>query len=351
MRLGLQARFIAVLLLAGVLALCATLGLDRQSQAHDLAVSAAVQTLFDHGGTAVADNEQQQGAVTALVESADHRYRVDMALTFGLLGLLYAGIGWLAWGWVIRPVLGLAEIARRIEAGDEIAPLLDSQRDDEVGDLASAFNTLNDALIAMRRRLDQAEQAVPTTSGGTMVLPAVEDEPATVIAPAPPKIVPPPAALPPPPTPQELERMRRLEDDLREAWPRGEIAIVYQPIHALADGTMRGAEALLRWNHRIDGPISPGEFIPLAERSDVIVKLGRQVPDPGVFRCEPVAWRWHGREQPVHFRQRRAPATARSAAVRIRGGSPAQVRGSPHRGCIWKCRFRCCATARMRSTR
>ena len=279
MRFGLQARFIAILLLAGVLALSTALRLERQSQAHDLAVSAAVQSLFDHGNTAPADNEQQQGSVTALVEAADHRYRVDMALTFGLLGLLYAGVGWLAWRWVIRPVLGLAEIARRIEAGDEIAPLVDSQRDDEVGDLASAFNTLNDALIAMRRRLDQAEQSVPTTFGGTMILPAVEDEPAppVVLAPAPPKVVPPPAPPPPPPTPQELERMRRLEDDLREAWQRGEISIVYQPIHALADGAMRGAEALLRWNHRIDGPISPGEFIPLAERSDVIVKLGRQV--------------------------------------------------------------------------
>jgi EAL domain-containing protein (putative c-di-GMP-specific phosphodiesterase class I) len=104
------------------------------------------------------------------------------------------------------------------------------------------------------------------------------------MAPAPPKVAAPPPAPspappppPPPPTPEQLERLRRLEDDLREAWQRGEISVVYQPIHALADGSMRGAEALLRWLHRIEGPVAPDEFIPLAERSNVIVELGRHV--------------------------------------------------------------------------
>lgn len=69
----------------------------------------------------------------------------------------------------------------------------------------------------------------------------------------------------------------RLEDDLREAWQRDEMKVVYQPIHSLADGSMRGAEALLRWQHRSDGQISPSEFIPIAERSDLIVALGRHV--------------------------------------------------------------------------
>jgi EAL domain-containing protein (putative c-di-GMP-specific phosphodiesterase class I) len=78
-------------------------------------------------------------------------------------------------------------------------------------------------------------------------------------------------------SPREAERLIRLEDDLREAWQRGEMSVVYQPIHSLADGSMRGAEALLRWQHRVEGAVSPDEFIPLAERSDVIVALGRHV--------------------------------------------------------------------------
>jgi len=86
-----------------------------------------------------------------------------------------------------------------------------------------------------------------------------------------------PVTKQPPSPPRDAERLQRLEDDLRHAWQRGEMSVVYQPIHSLADGGMRGAEALLRWQHRIDGAIDPSEFIPLAERSDLIVELGRSV--------------------------------------------------------------------------
>ncbi|HTA64023.1 MAG TPA: EAL domain-containing protein [Xanthomonadaceae bacterium] len=299
MRFGLQARFIAILLLAGAIALGAVFVLHRQLEARDRAVAEAVQNLIDLGGVRQANQEQMQGEITARIEAADHSYRVDLSLTVFVFGLLLAGVAWLAWQMLVRPILGLAEIAQRIEAGDEVAPLVDSQRDDEIGDLACAFNTLNDALIALRQRMDHdaglIERAppapVPDAPSTTMVMKPPAPKPAAAPSPAPPTPAPKPA-----PPPQDIERQRRLEDDLREAWQRGEMSVLYQPIHSVADGSMRGAEALLRWQHRIEGAISPHEFIPLAERSDLIVALGRHVL---VQACSD-AGLWPGDGTPEH---------------------------------------------------
>src|SRR3546814_2954245 len=49
----------------------------------------------------------------------------------------------------------------------------------------------------------------------------------------------------------------RMEQDLRGAWGRGELSLVYQPIYRLGDGRLVGAEALLRWNHPEQGSIAP----------------------------------------------------------------------------------------------
>jgi EAL domain-containing protein (putative c-di-GMP-specific phosphodiesterase class I) len=66
----------------------------------------------------------------------------------------------------------------------------------------------------------------------------------------------------------------QLESDLRRAIERKEITIAYQPIVNLQDGTIAGFEALMRWEHPRRGPISPSEFIPIAENSGLIVPLG-----------------------------------------------------------------------------
>ena len=52
------------------------------------------------------------------------------------------------------------------------------------------------------------------------------------------------------------------------------IEVVFQPQFALADDSLSGAEALARWNHPERGMIPPDQFIPLAERSGLIVPLG-----------------------------------------------------------------------------
>lgn len=76
--------------------------------------------------------------------------------------------------------------------------------------------------------------------------------------------------------PMHAEAVRRLqlESQLRRAVERGELCLHYQPIVRLTDGTIAGAEALLRWNHPIYGVIAPGDFIGLAEETGFITEIG-----------------------------------------------------------------------------
>ena len=66
----------------------------------------------------------------------------------------------------------------------------------------------------------------------------------------------------------------RLENDLRAAIDRDEFVVVYQPMVSLADGGIVAGEALLRWNHPIDGQRMPGSFIPAAEENGLIYAIG-----------------------------------------------------------------------------
>jgi EAL domain-containing protein (putative c-di-GMP-specific phosphodiesterase class I) len=68
-----------------------------------------------------------------------------------------------------------------------------------------------------------------------------------------------------------------LENDLRQAIDKGEIHVVYQPMMDLGSGRLVGMEALARWSHPQRGPVSPLTFIPVAEATGVIGRLGEFV--------------------------------------------------------------------------
>lgn len=77
----------------------------------------------------------------------------------------------------------------------------------------------------------------------------------------------------------QVERQRNLERELRTAMSTGkdQISLVYQGIHDLDSGELKKVEALARWHHPKWGHVPPHEFIPIAERSGLIVSLGEWV--------------------------------------------------------------------------
>ncbi len=74
-----------------------------------------------------------------------------------------------------------------------------------------------------------------------------------------------------------LQERRLLEQDLRKAVAADELQLHYQPLVDCRERQVIGCEALVRWKHPERGPVSPAEFIPLAEECGLIMQLGEWV--------------------------------------------------------------------------
>ncbi len=89
-----------------------------------------------------------------------------------------------------------------------------------------------------------------------------------------------------------------VENRLREAIEAGTLELAFQPLINLQDGSVKGFEALCRWNDPVLGQVSPVEFIPVAEESGLIVPLGRWA----LCECTQTLADWdrrHGEQLPI----------------------------------------------------
>lgn len=100
----------------------------------------------------------------------------------------------------------------------------------------------------------------------------------------------------------------QLDHAMRQALPRGDFRVHYQPQIDIVTGRVLGAEALIRWTDPVLGPVSPGRFIPVAEESGFIIAIGDWVLRQAVAQA--AAWYGQGADltvsvnvSPLQFQQ------------------------------------------------
>jgi EAL domain-containing protein (putative c-di-GMP-specific phosphodiesterase class I) len=119
---------------------------------------------------------------------------------------------------------------------------------------------------------------------------------------------------------EQLHKRRLLEHDLRRAIERQELELHYQPVADCKTGALEAFEALVRWNHPVQGRIAPGDFIPVSEETGLIIPIGQWVLETA---CREAAnWarplRVAVNLSPLQFRQRNLPDVVK-ATLRATG--------------------------------
>ena len=85
----------------------------------------------------------------------------------------------------------------------------------------------------------------------------------------------------------DLRERKQLENDLRAAIAEDGLSVAYQPIMNASGEKMAGVEALCRWHHPARGDVPPVDFIPIAERSELIIPLGEWVLRKACLEAQP----------------------------------------------------------------
>ena len=114
-----------------------------------------------------------------------------------------------------------------------------------------------------------------------------------------------------------IQERKSVERDLRVALSQSQFELYYQPRIDLRRNSVAGVEALLRWHHPERGLVSPGEFIPIAEDSGLIIPLSEWVLHTAC--AQGAAWRHVAvavNISPVHFKSRSLVRAVRRALSR-----------------------------------
>jgi diguanylate cyclase (GGDEF)-like protein len=150
------------------------------------------------------------------------------------------------------PVDNAAVIARRVLAALELPLALRMTTVSVAASIGIATGSLGDTADELLRNADLAMYAAKAAGGNgfTLYKPIMH----TAVA----------------------ERVR-VENALRTAWLTGDLIVHYQPIVELKDGRMVSVEALARWRHPDGDVIPPSVFIPIAERTGLIIPIGARV--------------------------------------------------------------------------
>ena len=121
-------------------------------------------------------------------------------------------------------------------------------------------------------------------------------------------------------------RSRELEAELRAAIQKDELSVYFQPIIDLSSGKIRAFEALVRWFHPEKGELRPDQFIPVAEKSGLIITLGNWITHTAARAC--ATWPDHiGLAVNLSPAQIRAPGAALGvkAALHKAGLDPSRL--------------------------